>query len=149
MANLTKLDIATDQESGYWNRQCYPSKIFRRRSRSPSSFRSNSIIIVCTIAQFLWFRLGNTGSTTANSVVSESKMPTVLTTKNGVSRLRGRKFTQSFHWVLDSSKQHFFRTTGWNIALKMEKQNGTTLIKIRRTELLSTSKMVPFISPFG
>ena len=30
--------------------------------------------------------------------------------------------------------------------IKNEKQNGTMLIKIRRTELLSTSKMVPFFS---
>ena len=30
--------------------------------------------------------------------------------------------------------------------IKNEKQNGTMLIKIRRTELLSTYKMVPFFS---
>ena len=48
--------------------------------------------------------------------------------------------------LIEASNTSFAQQEELKHRIKNEKQNGTMLIKIRRTELLSTYKMVPFFS---
>ena len=60
--------------------------------------------------------------------------------------MAGNSLKVSTESLIVASNTSFAQQEELKHRIKNEKQNGTTLIKIKRTELLSTSKMVAFFS---